>query len=290
MSHDPEGKEYLEALEKSVAAGKPFRTKKEEKPAESPSSWEESAPNPTPQSRPATSSSDTGSRKRFDPTDAWQEGDLLVLDDGSVGIYKDNVQGKEYQLVYFLEPDGELKAQGVILTSYDAKKLGNLPKDVLAVFRKTRQWNRDAVVFHMEDWNNVGMLPPAVEFKAEDAPTIMGVDPRRGSLGGAPDEGVEDVSADESAPIMEKVAPQSAEPDERGLKPGVRFSIKFGPKDWTAVYWSKDELGDIVVHDTNKIWTAMHLNLNRFKESLELKGSVSMDEMKTIQQHLDGQA
>lgn len=223
-------------------------------------------------------------RGRIDLADSWQEGDILLLDDGSVGIFKDRVPNKEYQLVYFLEPDGHLKPQGVVLAAYDVRQLGKLPDEALQAFKRSQRWNRDCMVFHLHDWNDVGQLPPAIYFNAEQAPRVGNVDPHQGNAGGAPSDPQPEAET-QPAPMFPK-----SRSVETQLSPGRRFSIKFGANDWHAVYWGRDELGDVVVHNTNKQWAMMHLNISRFKDTLELADLLTIQEMQEIRAQLEAQA
>jgi len=300
MTSDQEAEKYLQALERSVAEGKRF-TSAEPQKAGAPA-----RPDAKTQQRPAVSGGRTPSvaplgptstsRQRIDLSGDFAEGDIMLLDDGSVGIFKESVPNKEYQLVYFLEANGHIKPQGVVLAAYQVRKLGAVPAEFLVIFKRSQRWNRDAIVFHIESWDDIACLPPAILYDAKQSPTVGGVDPQRGSAGGAPTSGMTAEAGEghpshsgHGAPSFTRSKSQATH-GEGGLTVGSRFSIKFGPNDWHAVYWGRDELGDLVVHNTNKEWSMMHLSLSRFQDSLEIGEQLSVSELQEIRRQIEGQS
>ena len=82
----PEEQAYLSALERNVASGKPLaRNRPDSKKARG-------------AAVAGASQSSSASRQRVDAVAQYSAGAILALDDGSVGIFKDAVAGKEYQL------------------------------------------------------------------------------------------------------------------------------------------------------------------------------------------------
>ena len=55
---------------------------------------------------------------------------------------------------------------------------------------------------------------------------------------------------------------------------------------WESVYWTTDEIGPIVAHNTNRDWSLMHLSLARFKDSLEYGELLAPEKLSEIEQSL----
>jgi hypothetical protein len=47
------------------------------------------------------------------------------------------------------------------------------------------------------------------------------------------------------------------------------LKLNVGGRIWESVYWTSDEIGPIVAHDTNREWALMHLDLSRFGDAIE---------------------
>ena len=63
--------------------------------------------------------------------------------------------------------------------------------------------------------------------------------------------------------------------------------ISFGPgKSWDAVYWGRDLLGHVLAHRTHKEWALMHLDLKRFKDTIELGEFLDDEEIASIQRDI----
>lgn len=209
-------------------------------------------------------------------------GSIMRLDDGSIAIYKDAVSGKDYALFYFLEPDGTVAPRGIFLQQYDAIRIGHLPEPLFAEMRNAGRWERDAIIFHLERYDfatyvhkvaahQEGRTPqktaPAPRVTSESTETLSDITPA------AMDE-------PEAQPEREVEAPREM------LERGRLFRISFGGKAWEAVFWGKDEIGQVVAHDTNREWQLMHLDLDRFKDSLELGELLTGDRLREIEQSL----
>jgi hypothetical protein len=212
---------------------------------------------------------------------AREVGSIMALGDGSVGIYRGQAPGREHKLVYFLDPSGALLPQGIALEAYEVRELGVLPKDFLEEFQAARRWSRDALVFHLKRWTDVKLLPPAASYDAASAPAVGGVSPRSGGVGGAPQ-----APRPQTAPVR-AAAPA---PDESGLRLGQRVKVKFGDRDWHAVYWGADEQGPMVAHCTNKKWALMHLDLKRFRDNIVPGEMLAREEIMEIARQLQGSA
>ena len=53
------------------------------------------------------------------------------------------------------------------------------------------------------------------------------------------------------------------------LERGRQLRINVGGRMWESIYWTSDEIGPIVAHNTNREWALMHLDLARFKDAIE---------------------
>jgi hypothetical protein len=67
---------------------------------------------------------------------------------------------------------------------------------------------------------------------------------------------------------------------------GQALRINVAGRVWEAVYWAKDEMGHVVAHCTNRKWALMHLDLNRFADSMELGEIKAPEEIEEIQRQL----
>jgi hypothetical protein len=198
---------------------------------------------------------------------ALQSGDLLRLDDDSIGIYKDAVSGKDYALLYFLEPNGILAPRGIFLEQYETQRIGKIPENIFEQMRMTGRWDRDAVIFHLE--------------KFEFAPFVRRVENR------TPADQVRRSSTGNSRPAITSGRQPTPVPVERDpLERGRVIRINVAGKVWESVYWTKDEIGAIVAHDTNREWSLMHLDLSRFKDSIEYGELLDPEKLSEIEQSL----
>ncbi len=205
---------------------------------------------PAPESRSETVSPQTGSRARV--PSLHEIGAILRLEDGSIGIYKGPMPGKEYHFIYHLLPDGNVRPEGVYITSYNVEHLGQLAPEVLDELQKNMHWERDRIIYHLSSYEKARLIP------------IL-------DMNGKP-----------------KTESQAATPTQKkeGLERGRRIVVKIGDKIWEAVYWGRDELGQIVAHNTHKSWTLMHLNLGRFGDSMDLGEKLSPEEIRHINECL----
>lgn len=186
-------------------------------------------------------------------------GSIVRLDDGSVAIYKDAVSGKDYALLYFLEPDTTIAPRGIFLEQYDAQRIGHMPEPLFAEMRDTGRWDRDAVIFHLEKYEYAG-------FVRHVAAHQEGRTPRAGARHATPLRNRELPPEETQQPEPE--IEQRSEPKNM-FERGRVIKINVGGKVWESVYWTKDEMGPIVAHNTHKEWSLMHLDLERFKDSME---------------------
>lgn len=179
----------------------------------------------------------------------YELGTILHLEDGSLGVYKGPISGKEYHLVYHLRPDGKVEAEGIYLSAYRCEALGKVPYNVVQEMQRTMRWYRDSIVAHLSSEEQKRLVP----FLSPGRPKTEAIEPLK---------------------------------KKETLERGRRMKIGFGDRAWEAVYWGSDELGQIVAHDTHKNWTLMHLNLGRFGDSLEYGDLCTPDEIREINQLL----
>lgn len=222
-------------------------------------------------------------------------GSIVCFDDKSIGIYKDAVSGRDYALFYFLNPDGSTMPEGVFLQCYQAKVIGVLPEPYFAELRDADAWNRDMIVFHLAKYDFVKHLDTLAEHQERKPSatkprnqTIEARDPAEPEVMQRKDnrEKSEATAADtmpqsHGQPPADPAEP-AEEPSSEGLVKGRRFHIKFGGKQWEAVYWTSEDENSIVAHNTHGNWSLMRLDLSRFKDSLELLELVDNDTLSAI--------
>lgn len=217
-------------------------------------------------------------------------GTIVRFDDGSIGVYKDAVSGRDYALFYFLEPGNQFIPQGVFLQCYQAKVIGQLPENYFAQLRDSSEWNRDMILYHLNKFDHAGFLDsiaeheqrkPRIATPSKNAtvaePTGKPSEPHT-----TPKPDIAEVKQDtvgDKTKSGENISKQSTEP---GLVKGREFKIRFGGKMWQAVYWLQDEQGAIVAHNTHGHWSLMRLDLTRFEDSLELGDIVDAQTMGEI--------
>lgn len=190
-------------------------------------------PPPRPKPRPAEAPSP---QKAKQPKGMFPKGTLVLWDGDRLGIYVEHQEDKGYDLLFVVESGGKLQPKGVCLFAYDPIRVGMLSDGIYQWMSKTMQWNRDAIMYHLEDPSIASRIP------ALDDP---------GANGGP--------------------APGTNNPNNGGkLVRGQKFTIKMGDHLWRGVYWGRDQIGSVVAHDTNREWSLMHLDLARFASSLQL--------------------
>jgi len=265
---DPRYKEYFERLKRQKGETLPSSTT----PAAG-------ITRPAVSSVPASTKSDSRS---------VGPGAIVRFDDGSIGVYKDAVSGRDYALFYFLQPDGQFVPEGVFLQSYQAKVIGHLPENYFSELRDKSSWDRDLIVFHLNEYEHVGFLNNLAEHEERKPKNTT---PAKNTVvtpvPASPEPQKSAAPANEAQPQSPEPAPVPASVEatptsNEGLVKGRKFQIKFGGKQWEAVYWTSDEQGAIVAHATHGNWSLMRLDLERFKDSLELGEIVDGDTMTAI--------
>ncbi len=186
-----------------------------------------------------------------------QPGTIVQFDDNSVAIFKDSVSGKDYALFYFLEPNLSLAPRGIFLEQYGMTTIGQVPAEMLAQMVQSRRWDRDAVIFHLARFEHAAAIRAVITGSAPPAPPDASLGAER-----------ESPSATARAYTVPAEPPSPATPRDP-LERGRVIRINVGGREWESVFWTSDEIGPIVAHDTNREWALMHLDLSRFKDAIE---------------------
>jgi hypothetical protein len=222
-------------------------------------------------------------------------GTIMRLDDGSVAVYKDAVSGKDYALFYFLEPDGSLEPRGIFLEQYETQRIGMLPRELFDEMRRSRTWDRDAILYHLDQFEFRALVPhvsiPSPQPSGQSAPALAPTPPppprpaARASASRAADKHPPAPIPKEHRPERRQDSTARSAPREP-LERGRIIKINIGGRNWEAVFWTRDEIGPIVAHDTNREWALMHLDLSRFKDSFEFGTLLGAEKLLEIEQSL----
>lgn len=261
-----------------------------------PRPWEHKRKSPTQPAQPKAAPPPSYVPPSADEQQELVPGVIMRFDDGSVAIYKDAVSGKDYALFYFLEPNGVLVPQGIFLDQYESQRIGQLPPDLFEAMIRMRRWDRDAVIYHLDRFEFAGHIraisvaqPMKVEGGEGYPPIHERQTPRQASPTVSPPPRAIPETAEPKAPEAPPVyEPELPPPPPRSLLERgrvIRISVAPG-KVWEAVYWTSDELGPIVAHDTNREWSLMHLDLSRFKDAIEYGELLSDEELEQIEESL----
>jgi len=179
-------------------------------------------------------------------------GTLVVWNSNHLGVYKKHLEEKGYDLLYVVESDGRLQPKGICLFAYQPRRVGMLSEGILQWMERTMRWDRDALVFHFDDPNEARAIP---------------------ALG--------DGSTARPASVGSK--PVGAAAGTETLVRGRTFTINVGQHQWQGIYWGRDAIGTVVAHDTNRVWSLMHLDLDRFGSGLKLGKMLSAGKILEIE-------
>lgn len=214
----------------------------------------------------------------YDEAGRFIPGTILIFEDGSMGVYRAFNPDKDYDIVYQLQGDGTARPHGMPLYAYEVEPVGRISSSCLDQLVKSARWERDMIVFHL--------------LKYKDRVHI----PRIDQQGREGDEREVASSDNVSRWSVQKLAPEQLDPsahheretpgqeEKPALVRGRKFSISFGGQQrWDAIYWGKDELGHVVVHNTHDKWSLMHQDLNRFKETIVFGDMCSDEEIRRME-------
>lgn len=208
----------------------------------------------------------------YDAAGRFIPGTILVFEDGSMGIYRSFNSDKDYDIVYQLQSTGMAKPHGMPLYAYEVEPVGRVSQACLEQLVKTGRWERDMIVFHLLKYRDRVHIPTIAEPTSSDETPV-------GSSDNVSRLSVQKLTPEQLAPD----APEVQEPpkeDKPALVRGRRISINFGGNQaWEAIYWGKDELGHVVVHNTHDKWSLMHLDLDRFKDTLVFGSMASSEDI-----------
>lgn len=223
-------------------------------------------------------------------------GTIMLLDDGSIAVYKDSVSGKDYALFYFLEPDGSFAPRGIFLEQYEVQRIGQLPPEVFEEMRQSGRWEHDAVLFHLDKYQFAGHIrrlmartPVPRETQYTKPVTIVERSRER-------ERDERPITEERERPITKSDIHDDSEaeperlrrraPKRDILERGRVLRINVGGRIWESVCWTQDEISPIVAHDTNKEWALMHLDLTRFRDSIEYGELLSPERIAEIERNL----
>ena len=224
----------------------------------------ESTPQITPKTPPKTEAS-------------YEEGIILSLDDGTIGVYVSDVPGQDYDLIYCLRDDGTVEPQGIPLYSYNPKAIGKLPEERLRHLRSRMRWMREEIIYYLKEFEFINLIPSIRTNHRKPAKPRME----------EPEEDIftEDYQTSEiQPPVPERKDNSGKEGDS--LVRGRKIIIRAPRGQWQAVYWGADNKGPIVAHQTYGKWDLMHLDLSRFADKVEYGDMVPDDVIKLIDRDL----
>lgn len=195
----------------------------------------------------------------------FNPGDILRLNGRMLAVYKQAVPEKEYHIVLMLAPGGAVVAKGIALEGYEIDVLGAIAHKYFEQLQSEMQWERDLIVFHCYSYEDVAKVPRA----------DGGIEEPRNGHRPAPAPAYTPAPAqaraeEEPEAAYEPAPPRPAEVNGN-LRRGQRLQIRFGDKGWEAVYWGKDDQGQVVAHKTHENWDLMHLDLKRFASTMQVE-------------------
>lgn len=207
----------------------------------------------------------------------YPKGTILSLDEEDLVIYRRPVSGKPFDMVYSLLFDGKAKIEAIDLSRHQVVEMGRLSSDEFARLQTDMVWSRQMVASGCFRADDAERIPDPSGAQAAAAQRTPAPEPRRPSAD-RPDAG----------PIRPAASPADSAASKTRIRRGQKISIIFGDRRWESIYWGKDQKGSVVAHKTHGHWTLMHLDLNRFKESLSVSSEPEADLIDEINQDLAG--
>lgn len=183
------------------------------------------------------------------------EGTLLNIEDLGIAIYKERIPQKGYDMVYILLPD-KVTVQGIFLNMYRREIIGKIPSTIFKDIQKSHKWEPDQIKPYFSDKKLSYLLP-------------------------CPTRDLQEIKHTEEKPPIPNNSLKS-------IPFGQKLIFKMGDKAWEAVYWTKDEIGYVVAHNTGGNWQLMHLDLKRFSKMnmLHFGEVLSEEELKKIHDYI----
>ena len=212
-------------------------------------------------SRPSSDSPDEPPRVEeiAKSKDLFPCGTLVLWNGNHLGVYKKYLEQKGYDLVYVVEQDGRLHPKGICLFAYEPQRVGLLSDGIFQWMERTMRWERDALVFHFDNPNDVSKVSVLNERQSAERADA------------APEH------------------PENAT-DSETLVRGRTFTVSVGKHQWYGVYWGRDAIGTIVAHNTNHVWSLMHLDLDRFGASLKFSDVLPSQQIREIESVVNGES
>ena len=192
------------------------------------------------------------------PKGLFPPGTLVLWNTEHLGIYKEYLEHKGYDVLYVVESDGRLHPEGVYLAAYDPQRVGLLSEGIFKWMESTMRWEREALVFHFDNPDDVKRLP--VLGQPQTAKTRNGGSERA-----------------------------NAAKAEETLVRGRTFTISVGKRRWHGVYWGRNTMGTVVAHNTNRAWSLMHLDLSRFGSDVQFGDVLPNEQILEIEAAVNGQ-
>jgi hypothetical protein len=200
-------------------------------------------------------------------TSTYEPGTILKLENGSVGVFKESLPDKEYDVIYYLLPDGKIEPRGVSLFSYSSERIGKLPNEYFSRMESLMRWERDLLVFHLDSYDFSKLIPrtqPAQE-ETPRQPQPSSRTPLRGI----------------STPPQPRRAKRRS-----SLERGRKIKVLMGNRSWEAIYWASEDDNAILAHKAMNGWELTRVDLKRFENSLELGDYLSSREVREIEESL----
>ncbi|MCX7045990.1 MAG: hypothetical protein NTX50_10965 [Candidatus Sumerlaeota bacterium] len=215
---------------------------------------------------------------RPEPVAQTQLGDILWLDDGTVVVYRQPVPNQQKEYAYQLAEKGALEVRSLVLAHYHPRLLGRLNSDLLRLFIRDKHWVRDAVLYHLDHWSFGRYLPSSngSHLNEEPAPDAPAPDAQEPALNFAAEGALRAANEDIPAALQDN---PNAPPT---LRRGVQVTIRHGVHAWEAVYWGRNDKGDIVAHRTAQFWQLAHVDLKHFGDQVEIGAVLSEQEINDI--------
>ncbi|MBI3737286.1 hypothetical protein HY256_12340 [Candidatus Sumerlaeota bacterium] len=194
----------------------------------------------------------------------FPSGTILAIDDEELVIYRRPVAGQPYDMVYSLLFDGTVKIEAVELGKHQVFEMGCLPPNEFKTLQTRMKWNKALVAVGCRNREDAERIPEPTGAAALTPipPTVTPPSPTD-RIASTPRGGVVN-----NLTRGETVARADQPQESKKIRRGQRITLKFGDKSWEAVYWGRDQKGPVVAHNTHRRWSLMHLDLNRFKESM----------------------
>lgn len=219
-------------------------------------------------------------------------GAILLLNGRTLAVYRKPVPEKEYHLVLVLCPNQTVKAQGIALEGYQVEELGSLAPAWFERLQNEMRWERDLIVFHCYRYEDVAHIPAPERFEDPrgSMPPVAqpaAYQPAQPTYQPAAQQPVFQQAACQQPAGYQPVPPEPERANGNGqLRRGQRLQIQFGAKAWDAVYWGKDDQGQVIAHRTYENWSLMHLDLERFANGLVVTPEIDMVLVKEIEHAL----